>query len=502
MSNPILTGSLVCATVVAVYAVSVYSFTRHKTKTAVGLLMLCGAVLSIYVSSDNYLHEWDERFHALVARNMMETPLTPKLYSNHVLPFDYTDWTSNNIWLHKQPLPLWLMAGSMHITGINEWGVRLPSIIATTFLILFTFRIGQRLKDTRTGYIAALLISLNGLIIETSGGRAATDHYDVLYLFFITLGVWMALRFADTKKTVFNLLTAVAVSAAILTRWLPALIVLPLWLLAVVHSAKFQRREIILQFMLLCTAIAILVLPWQIYSAIYFPDEWKWEQSYNLRHFTEALEGHSGPWYFHFEKMSIAFGDYFLIVLGWFIYKTLRKPRWNNLILLTWLGVPLLFFTLAATRMTGYTLFTAPAAFIIAGEFCSMLIDLSEKRNWKIISPVLLTVFAFFTLRYSNERIKFFDGNTRNPRWVQQLRQINSNNPHPKTIYFNMNRPVETMFYTGCLAYPIVPDADKLKALRALGYRLVINADAETELPLSDVEVINADALRGAVQED
>ncbi|MCU0433015.1 MAG: glycosyltransferase family 39 protein [Bacteroidia bacterium] len=502
MANPVFTGSLVCSAVAAGYIASVFLFIRSKTLLAVALLVLCGAALSVYVSSDKYLHEWDERFHALVARNMMDDPLTPKLYSTHVLPYDHTDWTSNQVWLHKQPLPLWLMAGSMYITGINEWGVRLPSIIATSLLVLLTFFIGRRLMNERIGFIAALLCSFNGLIIETSGGRAATDHYDVLYLFFITLGVWMALRFVDTKKTVFNLLTAVAVSAAILTRWLPALIVLPLWLVAVVDSAKFSRREIIFQFLLLCTAVAVLVLPWQIYSAIHFPDEWKWEQSYNLRHFTEALEGHSGPWYFHFEKMSIAFGDYFLAVLGWFTWRTFRQRNTPGLLLLIWLWVPLLFFTLAATKMTGYTLFTAPAAFIMIGAFCNLLWELRENKFWKIASPLLFAAFLFFNLRYSNERIKFFDGNNRNPRWVQQLRQINSTHPSPKTIFFNVNRPVETMFYTGCLAYPVIPDADKLKELQGMGYRVVINADKKTEIPFDGISVIHADALLGVVQED
>lgn len=499
MTNPILAGSLVCATVVVSYAASIRFFTRQKTIAAVGLLMLCGALLSIYVSSDNYLHEWDERFHALVARNMMDNPLTPKLYRTHVLPFDYTNWTANEIWLHKQPLPLWLMAAGMQLTGINEWGVRLPSIIATTLLVLLTFKIGERLKNKRSGYIAALLISLNGLIIETSGGRAATDHYDVLYIFFIALGVWMSLRFADTQKTYFNVLAGVAVAAAILTRWLPALIALPLWLLAVHYSKQFTMRQLAAQFMLLCSVIAICVIPWQLHCALRFPAEWSWEQSYNTRHFTEALEGHSGPWYFHFEKMSIAFGDYFLIVLAWFTANAIRKSNWQNLLLLTWLWIPLLFFTLAATKMTGYTLFTAPAAFIMVGEFCGMLLELRSKKVWKIASPLLLLTFIFFTLRYSNERIKFFDGNTRNPRWVQQLRELKSTKPHPKTIYFNMNRPVETMFYTGCLAYEVIPDATTIERLEKSGYAVVINSNERTR---NGVSYINADALRGAVQED
>lgn len=501
MNSSIFTGTLVCISVVAAYGASVFFFTRRKTKIAVGLLMLCGAILSAYVSSDNYLHEWDERFHALVAKNIMDQPFAPKLYQTPLLPYDYTNWLSNEIWLHKQPVPLWLMAICMKVVGVNEWGVRLPSIIAVTLLVLLTFKIGERLKDQRTGFIAALLISLNGLIIETSGGRAATDHYDVLYLFFITLGVWLSLRFADTHKTYFNVLAGVAVSAAILSRWLPALIVLPLWLLAVYYSKQFSMRQIIGQFMLLCSVIALCVLPWQIYCAVHFPDEWIWEQTYNNLHFTEALEGHDGPWYFHFEKMSIAFGDYFLPVLLWFTISSIRQPNRYNILLLTWLWIPLLFFTVAATKMTGYTLFTAPAAFIMTGSFCVMLLELRTYNFWKIVSPLLLLTFAFFNLRYSNERIKFFEGNPRNPRWVQQLRQLNDDFPEEKTVFFGINRPVETMFYTNGIAYKDVPDEAELERIARMGYHIVINAqkDEAQTLPYTYIFV---DALSGPVQED
>ncbi|MGL5891123.1 MAG: hypothetical protein ACRC3B_14635, partial [Bacteroidia bacterium] len=261
----------------------------------------------------------------------------------------------------------------------------------------------------------------------------------------------------------------------------------------------FTRRQIIRQFLLLCSTVAVFTLPWQIYIHTYFPAESAWEAHYNFRHFTEVLEGHGGPWYFHFEKMSIAFGDLFLIVLAWFTWRTLKQRSLSNLLLLGWLWIPLLFFTLAATKMTGYTLFTAPAAFIMTGAFCSMLFRLQPTKYWKIASPVLLTAVLFFTLRYSNERIKFFDGNTRNPRWVQQLRELKSANHHSKTVYFNMNRPVETMFYTGCLAYQGIPDATMVERLEKSGYVIVINAD---EHLMKDVSYINADALRGAVQED
>ncbi|MEN0007062.1 MAG: glycosyltransferase family 39 protein, partial [Bacteroidota bacterium] len=103
------------------------------------LLLLLGLSLRLFTSADAYLHEWDERYHALVAKNMLKEPLQPMLYANPVLPYDYKDWSSNHIWLHKQPLSLWLITGSFAVFGVHEWSLRLPSILLSTLSIVFTY---------------------------------------------------------------------------------------------------------------------------------------------------------------------------------------------------------------------------------------------------------------------------------------------------------------------------------------------------------------------------
>ncbi|MBP7399885.1 MAG: hypothetical protein KA954_09890, partial [Chitinophagales bacterium] len=83
------------------------------------LILFFGAlgIRILFNSFFPYLHDWDERFHALVAKNMMTHPFTPMLRANPVLPYDETSWTDGHIWLHKQPLFLWQMALSMKIFG-------------------------------------------------------------------------------------------------------------------------------------------------------------------------------------------------------------------------------------------------------------------------------------------------------------------------------------------------------------------------------------------------
>lgn len=76
------------------------------------MLLLFGAigVRLFMITIDPFLHDWDERFHAIVAKNMITYPFKPMLFVNPVLPYDYRAWCCNHIWVHKQPLFLWQMA--------------------------------------------------------------------------------------------------------------------------------------------------------------------------------------------------------------------------------------------------------------------------------------------------------------------------------------------------------------------------------------------------------
>jgi|GEM_PF-2475173 len=45
-------------------------------------IVILAAALRIWLcSTDSYLHEWDERYHALVAKNLLLHPLKPTLYA-------------------------------------------------------------------------------------------------------------------------------------------------------------------------------------------------------------------------------------------------------------------------------------------------------------------------------------------------------------------------------------------------------------------------------------
>lgn len=448
---------------------------KNKTTSALVLLLFGGLLLRVYTASDLYLHQWDERYHALVAKNMMEDPLHPTLYKNPILPYDYKNWTANNTWLHKQPLSLWTIALSFKLFGINEIALRLPSLIFSLLGILLTFGIGKIMFSKRVGFKAAFLFSIHGLIIEIGAGRVATDHIDLFFLFFVELSIYLALLFAKSQKPLYNILCGISISAAILSKYLPALVVLPLWLLFMMQYNSQNYKKIAMHFLILIWIIITLVLPWQIYIHQAFPLESSWESSYNFRHLTEVIEEQSGNWFYHFNKMRIIYGEIIYIPLIWLGYKTTkRRINFNRWVILLWIAIPFLFFSFAQSKMQAYTLFTAPAIFIMTALFWNYLLRYKNKFRYKWLIYTVVILLVALPIRYSIERIKPFENLDRNPQWTKNIRALKTIAPERKKVIFNEPHYVETMFYTDIIAYDFIPSKEIIKDLISQDYLILM----------------------------
>lgn len=344
--NNIIGGIIISVICIIGYFYAFKFQRKNQYFYALLLLIVCGFGLRLYTSLDFFLHVWDERYHALVSKNLINNPLTPLLYKNPILPFDYQNWSGNHIWVHKQPFPLWIMSGSLYLFGNNEIALRLPSILLTTIGIWLTFEIGSKLFTKKIGFFAAFLYSINGLIVEITAGRVATDHPDVFFLFFIELAIYFSILFAEKNKILFNILAGLSLGAAILSKWLPALIVLPIWGLLQLYFNKHSFLKLIAHFILLISVCTLVFLPWQIYIYANFPIEAAYEASFNMKHITTALEGQTGPFYYFFDKIRINYGDLIYLPLIWFfylIYKDITNKKYL-LLLICFFSANTIFF--------------------------------------------------------------------------------------------------------------------------------------------------------------
>lgn len=440
------------------------------------MLLLGGLLFRLYTSADPSLHPWDEKYHAVVAKHMISEPMRPTLYQDPVLPYQIKNWWGNHIWVHKQPLPLWCMALSMKLFGVRLWALRLPSILLSTIGIWITFLLGRRLYNDEVGFIAAFLFSIHGLIIEVTSGRVATDHIDLFFLVLIEIAVYMALKFAQSNKWYYNILTGLFIGLAILSKWLPALIVLPIWLLLMFSRSGQSKTFLFIQFLFLLVITALVALPWQIYILKAFPEEARTMYLHNALHITEVLDGREGGWFFHLDNMRILFGELIYVALLWFIYRTIRGNRdLKNWVLILWVMIPYLFFSVVATKMQGYVLFTAPALFLVTAKFW---VYLKNRRNdlrprWLVV--LTLVLLLALPVRYSLERIKPFSNSLKVPGWVTEVQNLKITDT--KTVIFNSPFPIETMFYHECSAYGHLPDQRMIDSLRDAGYDVVILHD-------------------------
>jgi len=444
---------------------------ENQIDLALTLLIIGGVLLRFNVILDPFLHAWDERYHVLVAQNTFGNWLKPTLYKNPAVSYDYTSWVGNHVWIHKQPFPIWMMAVFSWISPTTEWVYRLPSLIFSTLGIWYTYKIGNLLFNHKTGYLAAFLFAIHGLILEMTGGRVATDHFDLYFLVLVTMSVWFGIK-PNGNKLLSLTLSGVFLGCAILTKWLPALIVFPI--LCIHWFPKISIKELLLRCIVVGTIAIIISVPWQLFIWHHYPLEAAWEHTFNAKHVTEALEGQGGPFYYHFDKMRMLFGDLIYLPILWLIYLIFSKNQKIELLspyvlLLVWILIPFLFFSFVETKMQGYTLFTAPAIFITTSCFFFFLRgEIIPKLSGVQKRLILAVAFLLIGLpiRYSLERIKPLESHLTEPEWAREVKSLKYySDKFPDAIFLNVDHYIEAMVYTRCSVYEGYLDEHKFKEL-------------------------------------
>lgn len=450
-------------------------------------------------TADPFLNIWDEQFHALVAKNMMQNPLRPVLYENPVFDYDYRLWDRNHVWLHKQPLFLWQIMLSIKVFGVNEFAVRFPSMVLFALSAMLTYRLGSLTANRTIGFFGALLFCYSFYPLQVLAGRYPTDHNDIAFLFYVTASLWAWAAYTKTGKKLYICLLAVFSAGAVLTKWLAGLLVYGVW---GVSKAATRRKSAIallknlkdLFWALLLTVL--LVLPWQVYTFLKYPLEAAYEMSYNGKHFFEAVEGHGGDVFFHFDKMQLLYSlgpqTKFILLSGFVLFILAVKKSGFRIGFIAAVTAVYLFFTMAATKMQGFTLPLFSVAMLSMASLIVVPLDFAAKnrRYFKLIFPLLVTgisVYAGFEMfRYDEVRRRHtdyeYDFNFNYPDQMKQMRlmeKIKSQlTPGGRYVIFNADARhagyVAVMFYTNFTAYTGLPSQKQLEVVKSKGYIPVV----------------------------
>lgn len=423
--------------------------------------------LGLYlIALPDFLFWWDERFHALVAKNLLEDPSFTRLYPQELesVLSGTRAWYQDPVWLHKPPLFSYVQALSMRIFGSNLIAMRLPSLLALLALY-FSFRqilLYQKWQGLSASLIA-LGICLNPFLLKLMMGWQGMDHNDLAFIAWISLGIVSILSYRKKPHILSLLVIALLVAAAVLTKWLTGLLALLFWALTLAFAKK--RQELWKPFLSGILSL-ILVIPWQLYSYGRFPERWKETMLFNSRHFSEVIENHSGAWYFHFEQWG---SHFFLLLTLSLIFAILHfwksrasldawsKAGWWSLVFV------LLFFSLAATKLPAFTLIGL-ALFVVGISGFKLK---SRLRNGLVLGFLGLTMAQMAWL----PAVNFSERYPVNLHRAQFYRDLDLQLPERSIIIgARQLTNIEGMFYCKHLILDAAEDPEVLERLMDLPY--------------------------------
>ncbi|BAY25065.1 glycosyl transferase family protein [Calothrix sp. NIES-2100] len=313
----------------------------------------------------------------------------------------------------KPALIYWCQAIAYAIMGVNEWGARIPSVLAAMGVIGLAFytvhwslarqdeleQVSRPVRRYLTAGVAATIMALTPEMI--AWGRIGVS--DMLLTGCIASALLcFFLGYAGNSQPLANsklpnkwyLACYVLIAGAILTKG-PVGIVLPGIIIGAFVLYQGKLREVWREMHVLLGMLIILLLsvPW--YALVIWRNGWTYINAFfgyhNIERFTEVVNGHSAPWYFYFLVVLLGFAPYSVYLPAAMLrLKFWQRSHWLSqersqqlgLFACIWFLGVFGFFTIAVTKLPSYVLPLMPAAAIMVALLWSDFIpDTQQKRS-------------------------------------------------------------------------------------------------------------------------
>jgi 4-amino-4-deoxy-L-arabinose transferase-like glycosyltransferase len=275
-------------------------------------------------------------------------------------------------WLEKPALYYWMAAAAFRAFGETETAARLPSIASALLLTGATALVGARLYGGAAGLHAGfalgtcLLVFIYGRAASMDMLLAATVTASVGLLALAALGI--AGRLAIPAAFVFAALATLAKGP--LGAILPALAAGGYILAA--RDWRFLRR---LASPVGWALFVLVAAPWYILviraEGRAFLDTFLLE--HNLQRFTSTIHRHPGPFVYYVPVLLAGLFPWSGLLVP---ALALVRPRTDraDLFVLSWLLLPLLFFSLAGSKLPGYVLPCLPPLALLIGRAADRMV--------------------------------------------------------------------------------------------------------------------------------
>ena len=298
---------------------------------------------------------------------------------------------------HDKPiLSYWLQALSVGLLGFHEWGFRLPSALMATGWVAAVYTFTFEVRRNREQALAAALMTAASVLIVIIG-RAATA--DALLNLLIALSLFSLYRYLIGHGRIQLYFAAAAAGLGFLAKG-PVALAIPavvgtLWLFS---RGDFKAWLNLLLQWRAWALFALIALPW--YAVQSLRDGGEFLQGFLLQHnlgrFSDAMETHSGPFWYYLPVLLIGF-----LPFTGFILAALSKirRRWADPLdrwLLIWFGFIFLFFSASGTKLPHYLLYGASALLVYSAS--ELLRERDRTGRLLLWSPLALAALGMLAL--------------------------------------------------------------------------------------------------------
>ncbi|TAN42323.1 MAG: phospholipid carrier-dependent glycosyltransferase [Nitrospirae bacterium] len=341
-------------------------------------LVLALAAFNLFWSLGSVpVSDWDEARHGVTAYEMLRSGNW--VVSTYAERPDY--------WNLKPPIGHWMTASSFSAFGYTNFSLRFFSALLSWLTVILTMLIADRVSGKAAALLSGLVLAtLYGFVLVHSG-RAG--DYDAAFTFFAILSFYLVIRGSD--HPLFFCLAGLPAALAFLTKSFAVIAVIAVIGLFVLLGRK-QSRLLFRHYLGFAFLFLLPLFAWGIaryhHDGLLFLKAMVW---YDLiRRSSQGVEGNVGNHFFYIETFVegtawwlYSSGGLLLLLLMPRIAPVKDQPKINEhtayplLLVLIWLILPMILFSVAKTKLPWYINLVYPAAAI----FCAFSIQAVFSSN-------------------------------------------------------------------------------------------------------------------------
>jgi len=369
-------------------------------------------ILTVFISFFNLgsvtLFDVDEAVFSTATREMIESG-------------DWITPTYNGKNRYDKPILFyWLMAASYKMSGINEFGARFPSALASTALVIAIFFFMRNVRDDTYAFYAAIAALLSMYFLAYSHA-AVTDMSLTLFISLSLFSFYLWIDGETQSKTKNNMYLYgfyLFSALAFLTKGLIGIVFpfgIVLAYMIVIHGWKGLIKVFSLKGIILFMLIS---LPWVIVQFTINGQEFfdQFFMKHHFKRYTGVISGHRGPFYYYIPVLIIGMFPW-VAFLPAGIRSTWKEKNKFQIFAFIWFGFIFLFFTFSTTKLPNYILPALPATAILIASGMSM-----QDKKWLYVSNIFLaTVALVLGIAFFVARGYAFDFGIADVNWLLAL---------------------------------------------------------------------------------